>query len=53
MTHFGELGRGRAHLLQVPAIVDRVQIRHALETDRGVRRALQGARDASVAMFSL
>lgn len=53
MSRFGERSDGRAHLLQVPAIVDRFEVRQALETDRSVQRALEGARTAPVAMFSL
>lgn len=53
MNRFVELGTGRGHLLQVPAIVGRLSVRQALETERSVQRALRGARDAPVAMFSL
>ncbi len=53
MHRFGERGRGRAHLLQVPAVVGGVGVRRALEAEPTVRRTLQGARRAPVAMFSL
>ncbi|WP_157970789.1 sugar-binding transcriptional regulator [Nakamurella deserti] len=53
MHRFGERGRGRAHLLQVPAIVGRVSVRRALESEPTIRATLRGAREAPVAMFSL
>ena len=53
MNRFGQRSHGRAHLLQVPAIVDRSEVRDALESDRSVQQALEGARSAPVAMFSL
>jgi deoxyribonucleoside regulator len=53
MNRFAERGHGRAHLLQVPGIVDRTEVRHALETERSVSRVLAGAREAPVAAFSL
>ncbi|MCH1881411.1 sugar-binding domain-containing protein [Agrococcus sp. ARC_14] len=53
MTRFAQRGHGRAHILQVPAIVDSAEVRVALETDRSVRAALEGAARAPIAMFSL
>jgi deoxyribonucleoside regulator len=53
MDRFAELGAGRAHHLQVPAIVDRIAVREALDAERSVSRDLSGARDAPVAVFSL
>lgn len=53
MHRFGQRSKGRAHLLQVPAIVDRSELREALESDRSVQAVLDGARTAPVAMFSL
>lgn len=53
MHRFAERGRGRAHLLQVPAIVGRGSVRRALEGEPSVQATLRGAREAPVAMFSL
>jgi deoxyribonucleoside regulator len=53
MSRFGQRSNSRPHLLQVPAIVDRSEVRVALESDRSVQRSLEGARTAPVAMFSL
>lgn len=53
MHRFGERGHGRAHLLQVPAIVGKVSVRRALESEPSVRATLRGAAEAPVAMFSL
>lgn len=53
MHRFSETSGSRAHLLQAPAIVEHSAVRAALETDRSVRLALEGARTAPVAVFSL
>ncbi|WP_413317251.1 sugar-binding domain-containing protein [Agrococcus sp. 1P02AA] len=52
MARFAQRGHGTAYVLQVPAIVDSAAVRAALETDRTVRAALQGAESAPVAIFS-
>jgi deoxyribonucleoside regulator len=48
-----ETAGGVAHLLAAPAIVERADIRAALESDRGIAQALDLARRADVAIFSL
>lgn len=53
ITRFAQRAHGSASVLQVPAIVESVEVRAALETDRNVRAALLGAATASVAVFSL
>lgn len=53
LYRFSERSGGRAHPLQVPAIVDRREMRQALESERSVQTAVAGARTASVAIFSL
>lgn len=53
IARFAQRGQGRAHVLQVPAIVESRDVRAALETDRSVRAAFEGATQAPVAMFSL
>lgn len=46
-------GRGVAHLLAAPAIVDRPEIREAFESDRTIVESLELARAVEVAIFSL
>lgn len=53
IARFAQRGHGTAHVLQVPAIVESAEVRAALETDRSVRAALDGAASAPVAVFSL
>lgn len=53
LYRFSERAGGRAHPLQVPAIVDRREVREALEVDSSVQTAVGGAKTAPVAIFSL
>lgn len=53
VARFAQRGHGLANVLQVPAIVESPSVRAALETDRSVRAAFEGATRAAVAMFSL
>ncbi|HEY8582793.1 MAG TPA: sugar-binding domain-containing protein, partial [Capillimicrobium sp.] len=52
-ARLAETGGGAAHLLAAPAIVERAEIRRALESDRAVAESLELARGADVAIFSL
>jgi deoxyribonucleoside regulator len=45
-------GRGRASILPTPAILDRVETKRAIESDRFVARILEIARDADAYVFS-
>lgn len=53
LYRFSERAGGRAHPLQVPAIVDKREVREALESESSVQTAVEGAKTASVAIFSL
>lgn len=53
LYRFSERANGRAHPLQVPAIVDKSDVRDALESESSVRTAVEGAKSAPVAIFSL
>lgn len=53
LYRFSNRANGRAHPLQVPAVVDRRELRVALEAERSVQAAVEGARTAPVAIFTM
>jgi len=50
---FGEAFDTQTYLLPVPAIVDHVVVKQAIEADRHIRKILQKGKDANIAIFSV